>query len=97
MFFFVSLGVWGIVNNAGWSTFGEVEWVPMDVYEKVASINLFGTMRVTKAFLPLIRVAKGKKSHKLRTLLDGSLYYIVEKLQEFISGTGGGKYARNLF
>ncbi|XP_065579813.1 D-beta-hydroxybutyrate dehydrogenase, mitochondrial-like isoform X4 [Artemia franciscana] len=53
-------GVWGIVNNAGWSTFGEVEWVPMDVYEKVASINLFGTMRVTKAFLPLIRVAKGR-------------------------------------
>lgn len=31
----------------------------MDNYKEVAEINLWGTVRVTKAFLPLIRRAKG--------------------------------------
>lgn len=52
--------LWGIVNNAGLSTFGEAEWVPVDVYKKVAEVNTFGTVGATKAFLPLIRQANGR-------------------------------------
>jgi len=53
-------GLWAVVNNAGYSTFGEMEWVPMQTYELVASINLFGMIRVIKGFLPLIREANGR-------------------------------------
>ncbi|XP_027739767.1 D-beta-hydroxybutyrate dehydrogenase, mitochondrial-like isoform X1 [Empidonax traillii] len=53
-------GLWGLVNNAGVSTFGEVEFANLDNYKKVAEVNLWGTVRVTKAFLPLIRRAKGR-------------------------------------
>ena len=28
-------GLWAVVNNAGYSTFGEMEWVPMSTYELV--------------------------------------------------------------
>ncbi|XP_064930003.1 D-beta-hydroxybutyrate dehydrogenase, mitochondrial isoform X3 [Columba livia] len=52
--------LWGLVNNAGISTFGEVEFATLDNYKNVAEINLWGTVRVTKAFLPLIRRAKGR-------------------------------------
>ncbi len=49
-----------MVNNAGMSTFGEVEFTTMDTYKQVSEVNLWGTIRVTKAFLPLIRRSKGK-------------------------------------
>ncbi|XP_054620903.1 D-beta-hydroxybutyrate dehydrogenase, mitochondrial [Dunckerocampus dactyliophorus] len=53
-------GLWAVVNNAGVSTFGEVEFTSMDVYKQVSEVNLWGTIRVTKAVLPLIRRAKGR-------------------------------------
>lgn len=37
----------------------------MDTYKEVAEVNLWGTIRTTKAFLPLIRRAKGKRSPSL--------------------------------
>ena len=48
-------GLWGIVNNAGWATFGEVEWVGMDTYRKAMDINVFGLIQGIQTFLPLIR------------------------------------------
>ncbi|XP_011844358.1 PREDICTED: D-beta-hydroxybutyrate dehydrogenase, mitochondrial isoform X1 [Mandrillus leucophaeus] len=53
-------GMWGLVNNAGISTFGEVEFTSMETYKEVAEVNLWGTVRMTKSFLPLIRRAKGR-------------------------------------
>jgi 3-hydroxybutyrate dehydrogenase len=53
-------GLWAVITNAGLSTFGQVEWVPMDVYQKTMEINLFGTIRTIKASLPLIRRGKGR-------------------------------------
>lgn len=45
----------------------------MDNYKEVAEINLWGTVRVTKAFLPLIRRAKGTCSvARLRELQQHS-------------------------
>ncbi|CAI5673099.1 unnamed protein product [Oreochromis niloticus] len=52
--------LWAVVNNAGVSTFGEVEFTSMDTYKHVSEVNLWGTIRVTKAVLPLIRRAKGR-------------------------------------
>lgn len=57
---FCLVGLWGLVNNAGISTFGEVEFTSMDTYMEVAEVNLWGTVRTTKAFLPLIRRSKGE-------------------------------------
>ncbi|XP_069160143.1 D-beta-hydroxybutyrate dehydrogenase, mitochondrial [Procambarus clarkii] len=51
--------LWGLVNNAGWATYGEVEWVPLDTVRRIVDINTVGVLAVTKAFLPLIRRAKG--------------------------------------
>lgn len=53
-------GLWAVVNNAGVSTFGEVEFTSVESYKQVSEVNLWGTIRVTKAVLPLIRKAKGK-------------------------------------
>lgn len=58
-----------MVNNAGVSTFGEVEFTSMDTYKQVSEVNLWGTIRVTKAVLPLIRRAKGQQlENKQHTL-----------------------------
>nr|XP_020457967.1 D-beta-hydroxybutyrate dehydrogenase, mitochondrial-like [Monopterus albus] len=53
-------GLWAVVNNAGMSTFGEVEFTSIDTYKQVSEVNLWGVIRVTKAVLPLIRRAKGR-------------------------------------
>ncbi|XP_071596381.1 D-beta-hydroxybutyrate dehydrogenase, mitochondrial-like [Heliangelus exortis] len=53
-------GFWGLVNNAGISTFGETGWLSMEKYEKIADVNLLGSIRTTLAFLPLLRKYKGR-------------------------------------
>ncbi|KAJ8274407.1 hypothetical protein COCON_G00090320 [Conger conger] len=53
-------GLWAVVNNAGVSTFGDVEFTSMETYKQVSEVNLWGTIRVTKALLPLVRKAKGR-------------------------------------
>ena len=40
--------------------FAETEWCTMDAYQRVIDVNLTGMIRVTKAFLPLVRRAKGR-------------------------------------
>lgn len=59
-------GLWAVVNNAGVSNFGEVEFTSMDTYKNVSEVNLWGTIRVTKAVLPLIRRAKGASRTQLK-------------------------------
>jgi len=39
---------------------GDVELIPVSLYEKGFNLNIYGAVRVTKAFLPLIRRSKGK-------------------------------------
>lgn len=52
-------GLWALVNNAGVMPLGDVEFTSVETYKKVADVNLFGTIRMTKACLPLIRAGKG--------------------------------------
>lgn len=58
---FSSLGLWALINNAGVSGFGNIEFVSLDTYQSVMNVNLLGTLRVTKACLPFIRAAKGEE------------------------------------
>ncbi|WAR01629.1 DHI2-like protein, partial [Mya arenaria] len=55
-----SEGLWGLVNNAGVCYFSELEMTPEPIMRKMFDVNLFGTVNTTKAFLPLIRQAKGR-------------------------------------
>lgn len=57
-----------MVNNAGIAAFTEIEWCPIDVYSKVINVNSLGPIRVTKAFLPLLR-----ESHHGRVIIVASL------------------------
>ncbi|XP_033118092.1 D-beta-hydroxybutyrate dehydrogenase, mitochondrial-like isoform X2 [Anneissia japonica] len=79
----VYAGLWAVVNNAGTSTFGQVEWNTMEIYKFVSEVNLFGTIRITKAFLPLIRQAKGRvvnvASGLARQSAAGRSPYVVSK------------------
>lgn len=48
-----------MVNNAGLNAFGYVEWVPIATCKKVMDVNVWGAVRVIRAFLPLLRDTKG--------------------------------------
>ncbi|XP_048728279.2 D-beta-hydroxybutyrate dehydrogenase, mitochondrial-like isoform X1 [Ostrea edulis] len=53
-------GLWAVVNNAGIDSFGDIEFCTLDMYRRVAEVNLFGMIHVTKVFLPLVRKSKGR-------------------------------------
>ncbi|XP_061176159.1 D-beta-hydroxybutyrate dehydrogenase, mitochondrial-like [Saccostrea echinata] len=53
-------GLWAVVNNAGIDFYGDIEFCTIDMYRRVAEVNLFGMINVTKAFLPMIRKSKGR-------------------------------------
>jgi NAD(P)-dependent dehydrogenase (short-subunit alcohol dehydrogenase family) len=61
-------GLAGIVNNAGISVPGPVEFIPMDGWRKQFEVNVFGQIAVTQALLPLLRkhvAASGKGSARI--------------------------------
>ena len=49
-----------VVNNAGISAFGWAEMLPLHRYERNMAVNFVGVVRVTKAFMPLLRASKGR-------------------------------------
>lgn len=54
-------GLWGLVNNAGVCVnFGDAELSLMSNFRGCMEVNFFGTLNVTKSFLPLLRQAKGR-------------------------------------
>ncbi|MBU0993445.1 MAG: SDR family oxidoreductase [Proteobacteria bacterium] len=53
-------GLDALVNNAGISVQGPLEFIPMDLFEKQIKVNVHGHLAVTQAFLPLIRIARGR-------------------------------------
>ena len=69
----------GLVNNAGLSINGPLELVPVEQVKKLMEVNVIGLMAVTKAFLPLLRSAKGRivnigSGHGLLAVPDKSAY-----------------------
>ncbi|XP_040207247.1 D-beta-hydroxybutyrate dehydrogenase, mitochondrial-like [Rana temporaria] len=53
-------GLWGIVNNAGISTWGRFDWHTIEESRRILDINLLGSIRITLAFSPLIQKNKGR-------------------------------------
>ncbi|XP_026218819.1 retinol dehydrogenase 7 [Anabas testudineus] len=53
-------GLWAVVNNAGVSDWAEIEWSTIDDFSNLVDINLFGCIRTSIAFLPLVRASKGR-------------------------------------
>ncbi|XP_037332722.2 D-beta-hydroxybutyrate dehydrogenase, mitochondrial [Pungitius pungitius] len=53
-------GLWAVVNNAGITDWAEIEWSSIGDFQKMADINLFGPIRTSFAFLPLIRASRGR-------------------------------------
>ncbi|MBM4187029.1 MAG: SDR family oxidoreductase [Gemmatimonadetes bacterium] len=53
-------GLAGLVNNAGIALGGPVEFVPIDLVRRQFEVNVFGMIAVTQAFLPYLRVARGR-------------------------------------
>jgi NAD(P)-dependent dehydrogenase (short-subunit alcohol dehydrogenase family) len=53
-------GLYGLVNNAGIGTLGNVATIKPDEFDLVMAVNMYGPYRVTKAFMPLIIAQKGR-------------------------------------
>ncbi|GMS79819.1 hypothetical protein PENTCL1PPCAC_1994, partial [Pristionchus entomophagus] len=53
--------LWAIVNNAGiFSCYGLAEWCSTDEYKLSFEVNLLGCVRVTNAFLDLLKRSRGR-------------------------------------
>lgn len=53
-------GLAGLVNNAGIASAAPLEFVPIDDFRHQLEVNVVGQLAVTKAVLPLLRLAKGR-------------------------------------
>ncbi len=56
-------GLAGLVNNAGVVIGGPLEYLPLDELRHQLEVNVIGQVRVTQAFLPLIRAGRGRIVH----------------------------------
>ena len=53
-------GLWAVVNNAGIGCPAPFEWETVEEMKRTVDVNLWGTVSVTKAFLPLLKRTKGR-------------------------------------
>jgi NAD(P)-dependent dehydrogenase (short-subunit alcohol dehydrogenase family) len=54
------VGLAGLVNNAGISVPGAVEFLPLDELRHQLEVNVVGQVAVTQAFMPALRRARGR-------------------------------------
>ena len=75
--------LWAIVNNAGILASTEIEMGGMHPFTSQIEVNTIGVIRVTKAFLPLLRPSKGRvvnvASLAGRFAIPGMVGYCVSK------------------
>ncbi|NMG06559.1 short-chain dehydrogenase/reductase [Brasilonema sp. UFV-L1] len=55
-----TVGLVGLVNNAGITVAGPLEFLPVADLRKQLEVNVIGQIAVTQAFLPLLRNAQGR-------------------------------------
>ncbi|XP_033112023.1 D-beta-hydroxybutyrate dehydrogenase, mitochondrial-like [Anneissia japonica] len=77
--------LWAIVNNAGIWSYSEIEIVSLEAFKRLAEVNVYGTVRITKAFLPMLR--RYKEQTIRRTLTENEL----SKIWESLVSTNHGK------
>lgn len=58
----LTVGLWGVVNNAGVNVVGDMETTPIDQINRCLSINLFGMIRVTQGRIVNISSLRGRYS-----------------------------------
>ncbi|GFN78488.1 11-cis retinol dehydrogenase, partial [Plakobranchus ocellatus] len=75
--------MWAVVNNAGVGSHVEFELTLKSYFRRMIDVNLMGVVNVTRAFLPLVRAAKGRiiniASMAGRTGLPGFSAYSASK------------------
>jgi len=49
-----------VVNNAATLSFHQMEWAQLSDYQEALQTNIMGPVRVTTAFLPLVKQAHGR-------------------------------------
>ncbi|XP_070383315.1 D-beta-hydroxybutyrate dehydrogenase, mitochondrial-like isoform X2 [Dermacentor albipictus] len=52
--------LWSVVANAGIGSCGLLEWLTMETVTNIFDVNVFGALRVTKKFLPLLQKSSGR-------------------------------------
>lgn len=52
--------LWAVVNNAGIGFSSEIEFCTIEQFQQIHDVNAMGAVRVTKAFLPLLRKSRGR-------------------------------------
>lgn len=64
------LKLWAVVNNSGISNFSAVEWGSStdEIFTKVLMVNVIGSVKVTRSFLPLL-----KQTSKSRVIFMSSI------------------------
>jgi NAD(P)-dependent dehydrogenase (short-subunit alcohol dehydrogenase family) len=65
-------GLAGVVNNAGISVVGPVEFVPLEDWRRQFETNFFGVIAVTQATLPLLRQHVATHGHGSARLVNMS-------------------------
>jgi NAD(P)-dependent dehydrogenase (short-subunit alcohol dehydrogenase family) len=53
-------GLAGLINNAGVAVSGPLELIPIAELRRQFEVNVIGQIAVTQAFIPLLRIAKGR-------------------------------------
>ena len=54
------LPLYGVLNNAGIAVGGPLEYLPVDDLRRQFEVNVFGTIAVTQAAIPLLRATRGR-------------------------------------
>jgi NAD(P)-dependent dehydrogenase (short-subunit alcohol dehydrogenase family) len=55
-----SIPLFAVVNNAGIAVAGPLEYLPLEDFRRAFEVNVFGTLAVTQACLPLLRRTRGR-------------------------------------
>ncbi|XP_067204626.1 retinol dehydrogenase 7 [Linepithema humile] len=80
-----------LVNNAGVMVFGEFEWQTSQLMEYQIDVNVLGTMRLTRAMMPMIRQNGSRiiivSSHCAQEPLPGISVYGASKAAEYAWAT----------
>jgi NAD(P)-dependent dehydrogenase (short-subunit alcohol dehydrogenase family) len=74
IYYFLFPGLYALINNAGVCVCGEFEWQTWSQIEHQVNVNILGTLRVTKAFLPLLKTADTGKYWRLNKDFQSSFF-----------------------
>ena len=77
-------GLWGIVNNAGVARYSPLATAPIEDVEFTFNVNVFGPIRVNRAFLPMV-------------IENGGRTATISSLNGFVAGPGDGGYTASKF